>query len=152
MIRDYKAYNKKTKEVEPVLLICFVNRYVDVLPERNLEGGSQESWEFDDIELMEWTGFKDKRGKKIYDGDIFRIEESGDGVDEQDKIFYLVVTWVKEWGMFCTLLADGEYTKYLQSGVQELDEPLFWTYTLEDTDSKKHFLCGNIYQNKNLIE
>ena len=65
-----RAYNKKTREMCAVLLICFVNKYVDVLPERNLEGGSQESWSFDDIELMQSTGIFGVDGKEFYEGDI----------------------------------------------------------------------------------
>lgn len=49
---ELKARHKKTGELCSVLLICFVNRYVDVLPDRNLEGGEQESWSFNDIELF----------------------------------------------------------------------------------------------------
>lgn len=47
-----KVRHKVTKELSDCLLICFVNRYVDVLPDRNLEGGDQESWSFDDIQLF----------------------------------------------------------------------------------------------------
>lgn len=47
-----KVRHKVTKELVDCLLICFVNRYVDVLPDRNLEGGNQESWSFDEIELF----------------------------------------------------------------------------------------------------
>lgn len=45
------AYNKRTQQQAQVLLICFVNQYVDVMPESELEGGSQVSWEFNDIIL-----------------------------------------------------------------------------------------------------
>lgn len=47
-----RARHKKTGENESVLLIDFVNRYVDVLPESQLEGGNQVSWNFDDIDLF----------------------------------------------------------------------------------------------------
>lgn len=44
--------HKKTKELMHVLLICFVNRYVDVLPENNLEGGEVESLSFHEVEFF----------------------------------------------------------------------------------------------------
>jgi len=48
----FKARHKKSLELCNVLLICFVNRYVDVLPESELEGGNQVSWSFDEIDLF----------------------------------------------------------------------------------------------------
>lgn len=73
----FRAFNKETKEIEPVLLICFVNWYVNVLPERNLEGGNQEEWKFSDIVLMQYTGMIDNEGKEICQGDVVRWGPQG---------------------------------------------------------------------------
>ena len=106
-----------------------------------------EDWIFienNDCIVLEYTGRKDKNDAWIYEGDIFRIEED-------DVILYTVVVWVQEWCMFCTLIVD-EYLQYLQKGMKTIDEPMFWTYTLEDTDSPKHYLCGNIHKNPELLK
>jgi uncharacterized phage protein (TIGR01671 family) len=133
-----------------------------------------------DLEIMQFTSLHDKNGKEIYEGDIFRIEEDQDATCDRcdgcgwyeggqtiktqcencngtgviigpDLIFYVVIVWVREWAMFATLRAEDEYSAYLNGGVKALDEPMFWTYTLEDTNSRKHFLCGNIFQNPELL-
>lgn len=104
---------------------------------------------FEDDQLMQFTGLKDKNGMEIYEGDIFRIEED---TDDGTEFIYIVITWVQEWCMFCTLRVEDEYPNYLNNGLKELDEPLFWTYTLEDTNSRKHFLCGNIYETPELLK
>lgn len=99
-------------------------------------------------ELMQYTGRKDKNDREVFEGDIYRIEEETDGLDE---VFYVVVVWIHEWSMFASLIVD-EYNRYKIGGVKELDEPLFWAYTLEDINSSKHFHCGNIYQNPDLLK
>jgi uncharacterized phage protein (TIGR01671 family) len=105
-------------------------------------------YDVDGETVGQYTGRKDKNEIDIYEDDVFRIEETQ---DDGDMIIYVVVTWVQEWCMFATLRLEDEYQAYLQGGVKALDEPMFWTYTLEDTDSRKHFLCGNIHQHPHLL-
>jgi uncharacterized phage protein (TIGR01671 family) len=88
---SYLAYNKRTKELCPVLLICFINQYVDVMPERNLEGGNQESWSFDEIELMQWTGLRDINNVPIHEGDIVHIEYGA------GKVVFVAGCFMIEW-------------------------------------------------------
>lgn len=67
---NFRAWHKELKEMEKVLLMCFVNEYVELLPFRNLEGGSQEAWFFKDIVLMQSTGLKDSKGVEIFFDDL----------------------------------------------------------------------------------
>lgn len=103
-------------------------------------------YDVDPQTIGQYTGRKDKNGDEIYEGDIFRVEE-----DQENLIYYLIVVWVNEWSMFCVLRCDDEYQEYLRNGIESLDEPMFWTYTLEDTSDRKFFLCGNIHQNPDLV-
>jgi uncharacterized phage protein (TIGR01671 family) len=102
----------------------------------------------DNLIRNQYTGRKDKNDREVFEGDIYRIEEETDGLDE---VFYVVVVWIHEWSMFASLLVE-EYNRYKVGGVKELDEPLFWTYTLDDINSSKHFHCGNIYENPDLLK
>lgn len=98
-----------------------------------------------EIELMQFTGKKCFNNKEVYEGDILFYEEQSDNGDER---FYLVVTWIEEWCMFASLHVE-EYHKYLSGGAKELDEVLYWTYPIEE--SEDYHYAGNIYQNPELL-
>lgn len=106
-------------------------------------------WKADGVtmEIMQYTGFKNKNGDDVYEGDFFRIEEN----DEDNTVIRVVVVWVHEWAMFTTLRVEDEYQAYLTEGVDAIDETMFWTYTLEDIDSPKHYPCGNIFENPDFL-
>ena len=131
----FRAWNKKLKEMETVLLICFVNRYVDVLPFRNLEGGLQESWSFDDIELLQYTGLKDRNGKEVYEGHIVKID-----------------------GGYC---GDYHYNECLAEIKWSNDESCFYPHNHKDRyglvmqdyyNFEEFEIIGNIYENPELLE
>lgn len=151
----FRAFDKLTKKMSPSFalfgeftLIGAVHAWQHEEAEAIGIVNRDSLGRLNDLEVMQSTGLKDKNGRDIYEGDIFRIEEETEGVDE---VLYVVIVWVQEWTMFCTLRTIGEYPDYLDRGIQALDEPMFWTYTLEDTNSRKHFLCGNIYQTPELL-
>lgn len=157
----FRAFDKLTKKMSPAFalfgeftLIGGIHAWQHEEAESiGIDYGSPQYQDslsrLNDLEVMQSTGLEDKNGTLIFEGDIFRIEEETDGIDET---LYVVIIWVQEWTMFCTLRTIGEYPDYLDRGIQALDEPMFWTYTLEDTNSRKHFLCGNLYQNAELLE
>lgn len=92
-------------------------------------------------------------GVNLYESDIVRLEENEDGVDPEDRMIYYVVTWISEWCMFALLRVEDEYQEYLNEGTESLDTASFWTFPLdvEDIGNSNHYLCGNIYENKNLL-
>ncbi len=96
--------------------------------------------------IDQYTGRKGFNGKELYEGDIVFYEEHE---DEGDVRYYLAVIWIAEWDMFGSLHID-EYKEYLTGGVEALDETMFWTYNLRDSENFHY--AGNIYQNPELLK
>ena len=90
---------------------------------------------YKDIILMQYTGLKDKNGKKIYDGDIVRINLSFKaigkvGYEKGMWVVYLPASWV-----------------ILSTSSAELEAFPLWQFVVDDRAE----VIGNIYENPELI-
>lgn len=69
--------------------------------------------------------------RKLFTGDIV--------FSKDDRKSYFVIAWIKEWGMFTSILID-EYNRYLEKGIVGIDE----TYTLY---FEAYEYAGNVFDN-----
>ena len=116
----FRAWHKEKKIMGEVLGIDILHKEMFF---SNEDVDCYEHTDFKDIELMQYTGLKDKNNKEIYEGDIFHIGSK--------KILY-VVEWI-DCGLKGKQIRNGSWIG--------LD---FWKKDIE--------ILGNIYENPELME
>ncbi|MGA4766453.1 YopX family protein [Streptococcus infantarius] len=124
----FRAWDKLRKIMLPVGDIDTSYKLV-YLEEDN---GYRCEMDFDEIELMQSTGLKDKKGKEIYEGDIVKLS------DCDDDVYVTPVVWDKNYACFGVSFS-GKY-------------PISFDYLEEFyTELKDIEVVGNIYENPELL-
>lgn len=90
--------------------------------------------DYKNFEPMQFTGLKDKNGKEIYEGDIFR-EIYDDDQRDAKIVFYTVVRWDEKNACFFTGEVEQENAELF-----DLDEV-----------AAQFEVIGNIYENPELL-
>lgn len=139
MTPRYRAWIKTEKRMffsDDILAIDYENKEI-VTQQVYFENGLPDDrdiycYDFDEIELMQSTGLKDKNGKEIFEGDIVRTtrflgraDEIG-GFYEYDKEFIGIVKQL-----------EGSWVIDTDS-----DAVCLWT------EIEENEIIGNIYENK----
>ena len=128
MIPKFRAWDKELKTMLDVSLIDFKK---GVLVGEHWKFGETNFMSFDEIELMQSTGLKDKNGKEIFEGDILACETD-------DEVINVNVFWDEEHALF--MFESKKYNE--RELLAELVEDN--TYPFE--------IIGNIYENTELLD
>ena len=122
-MKQPKVYIKRLDGVLPVEVINYHEKIVEVYFNDNADF---VPYDFDEVEFIENTGFKDKNGTSIFVGDIVKTEV-------RNKVYLQVVA-----------KADVCNAVVLEN---KIHSSLF-----SFSDEKNVEVIGNIYENKDLLE
>ena len=122
----FRAWVKDRKAIFEVVLINYVTKKVTYLLERVGHLLSIRDAKFNDVELMQYTGLKDKNNKEIYEGDIL-FESFGER-------YYKVV------------FENGGFRAEFKGDFDE------HSFDLIDVVAQGCEIVGNIYENPELLK
>ena len=120
-----KAWLKKEKKMVNIIGIDFNYEYIRYTEDGNLFNENYKTAAFKDIELLQFSGAKDKAGQELYEADVVKFN---DGIDD----IYGLISYDDE---------DGSYRVSYENITEHL------------SDLEGDFeIVGNIFENPKLHE
>ena len=120
-----KAWLKKEKKMVAIIGIDFNYEYIRYTEDGNLFNENYKTVAFKDIELLQFSGAKDKAGQELYEADVIKFN---DGIDD----IYGLISYDDE---------DATYRVSYENITEHL------------SDLEEDFeIVGNIFENPNLHE
>ena len=127
----FRAWLKEDRKMEDIKTIDFTDKTIRCLKKNEfINAYLLRRVSFDDVELMQYTGVKDKNGKEIYEGDIVLIKLY------ETSTWHKTVVGFKKGAFIADLIDKEDYVYIFHHG-----------FTGDDFE-----IIGNVYENKNLLE
>ena len=89
-----KAWLMKEKKMVSIIGIDFNYEYIRYTEDDNLFNENYKTAEFKDIELLQFSGAKDKAGQELYEADVIKFN---DGIDD----IYGLISYDDEDAVYC---------------------------------------------------
>lgn len=128
MIPRYRAWDKKTETIQEIESISFKEKKLVIDQESVTWFRSDYIRNFDEVELMQSTGLKDKNGVEIFEGDLVEHDDNLNG--DWETFEACEVVYDKDCAQFCFKWDAGNFL----------------------TDYRNLNVIGNIYENPELLE
>ena len=120
-----KAWLKKEKKMVSIIGIDLNYQYIRYSDDGNLFKDDYKIAEFKDIELLQFTGAKDKAGQEVYEADVIKFN---DGIDD----IYGLISYDDEDAVYC--VSYENVTEHLLNMAGDFE------------------IVGNIFENPDLHE
>lgn len=120
-----KAWLKKENKMVSIIGIDLNYQYIRYTDDGNLFKDDYKIAEFKDMELLQFTGVKDKAGQEVYEADVIKFN---DGIDD----IYGLISYDDEDAVYC--VSYENVTEYLLNMAGDFE------------------IVGNIFENPNLHE
>lgn len=120
-----KAWLKKENKMVSIIGIDLNYQYIRYSDDGNLFKDDYKIAEFKDIELLQFTGAKDKAGQEVYEADVIKFN---DGIDD----IYGLISYDDEDAVYCVSYENVTEHLFNMAGNFEI--------------------VGNIFENPNLHE
>ena len=139
MLPKFRVWMKSLKWMCDVTNISFDSKFVDICQQGDIERYTEMSVEFDEVELMQSTGLKDKDGQEIFEGDIVKR----DGVKRPEIVRF------GEWTDVDSLGYKEQYIGFYFESEHEGQE---WLHSVQPQFNHLYKVIGNVYENPELLE
>ena len=120
-----KAWLKKENKMVSIIGIDLNYQYIRYTDDGNLFKDDYKIAEFKDIELLQFTGAKDKAGQEVYEADVIKFN---DGIDD----IYGLISYDDEYAVYC--VSYENVTEHLSNMAGDFE------------------IVGNIFENPDLHE